>query len=93
MLHQLRVWFTKNSLNSIILDKANSAFRIKYKQPAARWNIPPEKIDEDIYIVTICHGSTIPPERSWWHVNNKTGEVIELEYDRAKQLINIPLWR
>lgn len=69
ILHQLQAWLTIKNQDSLIINKARSSFRIKYKQATVRWNIPPEKIDEDIYIVTICYGSTRPPPRSWWHVS------------------------
>lgn len=47
---------------------------------------------EDGHIVTLLHVSTLPPERSWWHVRSK-GTVRAIPLEEAARHIDIPVWR
>lgn len=71
---------------------AKSAFAEAYpdRQVIPDWR----RVDavEDGHIVTLTHGSTTPPERSWWQVD-AAGGVAEMPYDQAVRQIEIPLWR
>jgi hypothetical protein len=90
----LKKYFENKKRKNHIIFLARSAFVHSYPdRKIVKWNIPPEQIGRDEFIVTICFDIIRPPGRTWWKINTANEKVRELEYEMVKQIIEIPMWR
>jgi len=93
MIAAIKKWIAQRKHKARVIEVARDAFRRAYGKKELSWRIPPVSVDEEVYVVAVCFGSTRPPRRSWWLVDMNTQSGEELPYGRASKLIRIPVWR
>ena len=49
--------------------------------------------DDDRFIVRVCFGTTLPPQRAWFAVARRDLATTPLTFDEVKEVYDVPIWR